>query len=442
MTDYNGFMVNNMEYIHVRDVLAGAYEGKTVMLRGWVHRIRKQKKMVFVLLRDPTGVIQTVVKEAVVSETEYEDSARMLIESLVTLKGTVHPDSRAAGGFEVQVDEIEILHFAEEFPLTENLSTEFLNDNRHLWMRSRKLTNVLKVRDEVFRSAREYLRQHDFYETTSPMFVGTMGEEGGDLFEVEYFGRKMYLTQTSQMHLEPQLFAMERVFTLAPSFRGEKSRTRKHLTEFWHLEAEEAWCDHECNIRRQEELITHMCHAVVKNRGPELEELSVDPEKLLSVKTPFERMSYSEAIDVCQAAGLDLKWGQDIRTEAEDILTRVRDSFLFVEYYPKEIKSFYMKNNEDDPRTYKNNDLLLPRGFGEVIGGSQREDKADVILENLARIGDDPEKYKWYIDIRRYGSVEHSGFGVGIDRFITWMLDLEHIRDCVPFPRTVSRTYP
>ncbi len=423
-------------------MLEGKTEGEKVMLRGWVHRIRKQKKMIFVLLRDPSGVVQTVVKKSVVSEEEYADAEKMLIESLITLSGTVNADSRAEGGYEVQVDEIKVLHFSEEFPITEHQSTEFLNDNRHLWMRSRRMTNVLKVRDEVFRSAREYLRKKEFYETTSPMFVSTLGEEGADLFEVGYFGRKIFLTQTSQMHLEPQLFAMERVFTLAPSFRAEKSRTRKHLTEYWHLEAEEAWCDHECNLKRQEGLISYMCHAVADNRREDLDELGVDPERLYGVKPPFDRMTYAEAIEVCQSAGLKIKWGEDIRTEAEKILTDDRDKFLFVECYPKEIKSFYMKNNEADPRTYKNNDLLMPQGFGEVIGGSQREDDASILLQNLERVGDDPAKYKWYIDIRRYGSVEHSGFGVGMDRLITWMLDLEHIRDCVPFPRTVSRVYP
>lgn len=431
-----------MEFIHIGDILTGDYEGKTVNLRGWVHRIRKQKKMVFVLLRDPTGVVQTVIKPATVGEEAYADAQRMLIESLVVMKGTVKADSRAVGGFEVQVNEMNVLHFAEEFPITENQSIEFLNDNRHLWIRSRKMTNVLRVRDEVFRAAREYLRNNGFLETTCPMFVSTMGEEGAELFEVEYFGRKVYLTQTSQMHLEPQLFALEKVFILAPSFRAEKSRTRKHLTEFWHLEVEEAWCDHDCNIKRQEELISHISKSVAENRPKELEELGVDKERLLEVEPSFDRMTYSEAIEYCQSKGLKIEWGEDIRTEAERLLTDDRDNFLVIEYYPKEIKSFYMKHNENDPRTYKNNDVLAPHGFGEIIGGSERETDAQRLIDNLLRIGDDPEKYKWYIDIRRYGSVQHSGFGVGVDRLITWMLNLDHIRDCIPFPRTVTRVYP
>ncbi len=426
----------------INEVLDGKHDGESIHLRGWVHRIRKQKNMVFVLLRDPSGVVQAVIKEGNVSQKEYDAAQSMLIESLVAIHGAVKADERAPEGYEIQVDTLEVLHYAEEFPLTENLSIELLNDYRHLWMRSRKLTNALKVRDEVFRAAREYLRQNGFYETTSPMFVSTIGEEGAELFEVDYFGTKIYLTQTSQMHLEPQLFAMEKVFTLAPSFRGEKSRTRKHLTEFWHLEAEEAWCDHECNIKRQEELITHICHSVAKNRLSELEELNVSPDRLLDIETPFDRMTYSEAIQICQEEGLDIEWGDDLRTEAESILTDERESFLFVEFYPKEIKSFYMKHNEEDPRTYKNNDLLAPEGYAEIIGGSQREDDVNKLLENLKRIGDDPEKYKWYLDIRRYGSVIHSGFGVGMDRLITWMLKLDHIRDVVPFPRTVTRTYP
>lgn len=435
-------MVKIVSYIHVSDVLEGKYEGKKVHLRGWVHRIRKQKKMVFVLLRDPSGVVQTVIKKTVVSEQEYADAEKMLVESLVLMEGVVKADSRAEGGYEIQVEEFEVLHFAEEFPITEHQSTEFLNDNRHLWMRSRKLTNVLKIRDEVFRATREYLRNNGFYETTCPMFVSTMGEEGAELFEVDYFGKKMYMTQTSQMHLEPQLFAMEKVFILAPSFRAEKSRTRKHVTEFWHLEVEEAWCDHECNMKRQEELISYMCHAVAKNRKLELNELGLDAARLLAVNPPFDRMTYGDAIESCQKAGIDIKWGDDIRAEAEEYLTKESDNFLFVQYYPKEIKSFYMKHNPDDPRTYKNSDLLAPRGFGEVIGGSERETDAQRLIDNLLRIGDDPEKYKWYIDIRRYGSVPHSGFGVGVDRMITWMLELEHIRDSIPFPRTVSRVFP
>lgn len=431
-----------MSYVPIGKILEGKHEGKTIKVRGWVHRIRKQKKMVFALLRDPSGVVQTVIKEKIVSADEYADAEKMLIESLVSVSGAVKADERAEGGYEIQVEELEVLHFAEEFPITEDQSIEFLSDNRHLWMRSRAMTNVLKVRDEVFRSAREYLRENGFYETTSPMFVGTMGEEGAELFTVEYFGKKMYLTQTSQMHLEPQLFALERVFTLAPSFRGEKSRTRKHLTEFWHLEAEEAWCDHECNIKRQEELISHICRSVANNCISALRELEISPDRLLRIEPPFERMTYSKAVEHCQSEGLDISWGEDIRTEAEEILTKDRDDFLIIECYPKEIKSFYMKHNPDDPRTYLNNDVLAPEGFGEIIGGSQREDDAQKILENLNRIGDDPKKYEWYIDIRRYGSVEHSGFGVGLDRLITWMLKLEHIRDCVPFPRTVTRVYP
>ncbi|RDE14425.1 MAG: asparagine--tRNA ligase [Candidatus Thorarchaeota archaeon] len=435
-------MVKYMKYVHVRDVLEGKYDGKKVALRGWVHRIRKQKTMVFALLRDHSGVVQTVIKQGSVSNQTYADADRMLVESLITLEGVAKADPRAEGGYEVQVDKLQVLQFAEEFPITEDQSVEFLNDYRHLWLRSRKITNILKVRDEVFYSSREYLRKNGFYETTSPMFVATMGEEGAEMFEVDYFGRKAYLTQTSQMHLEPQIVALERVFTLAPSFRAEKSRTRKHLTEYWHLEVEEAWCDHEANLKRQEELISYICQSVAKNRREELKELGVDYAKLEQVKPPFDRITYGEAVEICSKAGLDIKWGEDIRTEAEEILTRDSDKFLFVQFYPKEIKSFYMKHNEADPRTYRNDDLLAPRGFGEIIGGSQREDEESRIIENLQRIGDDPAKYKWYIELRKYGSVEHSGFGVGIDRLITWMLNLEHIRECVPFPRDVRRLYP
>ncbi len=431
-----------MSFLHTEEVKSEKYVGKEVKLRGWVYRIRKQKKMVFVVLRDVTGIIQTVIKKDVVSEKEFKDATDMLVESAVEIKGIVKEDKRAVGGYEIQVNNLNVIHFAEDFPITKDKSVEFLMDKRHLWVRSLKLVNVAKVRAEVFRAAREYLTDNGYFETTGPMIVGQKGEEGSQLFEVNYFGRTAYLTQTSQMYLEAMIFGLEKVFTLAPSFRAEKSKTRKHVTEFWHLEVEEAFCDFDCNIRTQENLISHIAQSVADNCQKELEFLEVDPERLRVVKPPFPRITYSEAIEKLQQQGLKIKWGEDIRTEAEDILSRDLEKPLIITHYPKAIKAFYMKENPDDPRTVLCNDMIAPEGYGEIIGASVRETDVNKIIELLKRDGDDPAKYEWYLDLRRFGSVPHAGFGVGVDRMITWMLKLEHIRDSIPFPRTINRISP
>ncbi len=431
-----------MAFLHTEEVKSDKYVGKEVSLRGWVYRIRKQKKMVFVVLRDVTGIIQTVIKKDVVSEEEFNNATDMLVESAIEIKGIVKEDKRAVGGYEVHVTKLNVIHFAEDFPITKNKSVEFLMDKRHLWVRSLKLVNVAKVRAEVFRAAREYLSENGYFETTGPMIVGQKGEEGSQLFEVNYFGRTAYLTQTSQMYLEAMIFGLEKVFTLAPSFRAEKSKTRKHVTEFWHLEVEEAFCDFECNIKTQENLISYIAQSVADNCQKELEFLEVDPERLRVVKPPFPRITYSDAIEKLQQQGLKIKWGEDIRTEAEDILSRGLQKPLIITHYPKAIKAFYMKENPDDPRTVLCNDMIAPEGYGEIIGASVRETDVNKIIELLKRDGDDPAKYEWYLDLRRYGSVPHAGFGVGVDRMITWMLKLEHIRDSIPFPRTINRITP
>ncbi len=431
-----------MAFLHTEEVKSDKYVGKEVSLRGWVYRIRKQKKMVFVVLRDVTGIIQTVIKKDVVSEEEFNNATDMLVESAIEIKGIVKEDKRAVGGYEVHVTKLNVIHFAEDFPITKDKSVEFLMDKRHLWVRSLKLVNVAKVRAEVFRAAREYLSENGYFETTCPMIVGQKGEEGSQLFEVNYFGRTAYLTQTSQMYLEAMIFGLEKVFTLAPSFRAEKSKTRKHVTEFWHLEVEEAFCDFECNIKTQENLISYIAQSVADNCQKELEFLEVDPERLRVVKPPFPRITYSDAIEKLQQQGLKIKWGEDIRTEAEDILSRGLQKPLIITHYPKAIKAFYMKENPDDPRTVLCNDMIAPEGYGEIIGASVRETDVNKIIELLKRDGDDPAKYEWYLDLRRYGSVPHAGFGVGVDRMITWMLKLEHIRDSIPFPRTINRITP
>ncbi len=431
-----------MAFLHTEEVKSDKYVGKEVSLRGWVYRIRKQKKMVFVVLRDVTGIIQTVIKKDVVSEEEFNNATDMLVESAIEIKGIVKEDKRAVGGYEVHVTKLNVIHFAEDFPITKDKSVEFLMDKRHLWVRSLKLVNVAKVRAEVFRAAREYLSENGYFETTGPMIVGQKGEEGSQLFEVNYFGRTAYLTQTSQMYLEAMIFGLEKVFTLAPSFRAEKSKTRKHVTEFWHLEVEEAFCDFECNIKTQENLISYIAQSVADNCQKELEFLEVDPERLRVVKPPFPRITYSDAIEKLQQQGLKIKWGEDIRTEAEDILSRGLQKPLIITHYPKAIKAFYMKENPDDPRTVLCNDMIAPEGYGEIIGASVRETDVNKIIELLKRDGDDPAKYEWYLDLRRYGSVPHAGFGVGVDRMITWMLKLEHIRDSIPFPRTINRITP
>jgi len=427
-----------MTFLHIKEAEKKA--GQKVNLRGWIYRHRQTKKFVFIVLRDVTGTLQCIIPAE--NESLYNKSSGLLIESSIEISGTIKKDDRAPTGYELSVESLNIISPAERFPITKDQSTEFLLDVRHLWIRSQKLKNIFVVRDEVLRAAREYFHNRKFYEVNGPMFVPTKGEEGSELFELKYFDRKVYLTQTAQMYLEAAIFSLEKVFTIGPAFRAEKSRTRKHVTEFLMLEAEEAFCDLDGLLKTQEELVSHIVQSVIRNCGEQLKELDVNVENLKKVNPPFERIKYEDAIKILQKKGSKIKHGEDIGTDDEKLLTADKEKPVFITHWPRKIKAFYMKVNPENPETVLCADMQAPKGYAEISGSSVREESSKIIIENLKKEGDDPKKYKWYLELRDYGSVPHAGFGIGIARLISWICSLDHIRDAIPFPRMINRVYP
>ncbi len=430
------------EAVCIGRVLSLAKPGDEVMIRGWIYRTRSSGAIVFAVVRDSTGIIQITAKKGNLPDEDLDAAKSALIESSVSVVGKVAEDKRAPGGMEVRASSFRIVGTGQPFPITEYQSEELLLDNRHLWIRSREQNAVMKVKASIMEGAREWLKENRFTEVTPPIFTQNACEGGVTLFKLKYFDGEAYLSQSAQMYLEALIFSLERVYSLTPSFRAEKSRTTRHLTEYWHLELEEAWTDNAGNMEIQEGLVSAMVQKAVKERREELVLLGRDPETLKEVLPPFKRMKYSEVIDSLKEKQFDVSWGSDLGAVEERAVTSDEKVPVFVTNFPKECKAFYMKEDPDDPRTYKCADLLAPEGYGEVIGGSERETDLAKLIERLEVQGVPISAYEWYLDLRRYGSVPHSGFGLGIERIVRWVCKLEHIRDAVPFPRTVARAYP
>ena len=422
----------------ISEVLEGKAKG-IVHLRGWIHRKRVQGNIIFFSLRDSTGVIQLAVKKDGVSEKEFKDAEKALIESTITVKGEVKKDERAPGGFEVQVKSFGVIHFSEIFPIGKDQSTEFLLDVRHLWLRSLHLTNIMKARAEIVKDLRLCFDERTFIEVAPPIITTSACEGGSTLFEFDYFGQKAYLTQSGQLYNEAFITALEKIFILAPSFRAEKSRTVKHLTEYWHLEEEAAFFDNEDNMLLQEQMIEFVAQRLAKS--PLLRNFNRTAEELKEVKAPFHRLSYDKAIEKLQELGSNVEWGDDFGVEHEGLLTKELHKPLFVHDWPLKAKPFYMEP-ADDGEHVKNADVLAPQGHGEIIGGSERIWEYDKLVQRMKEQDLNLKDYAWYLDLRKYGSVPHSGFGLGIERLVKWLLNLEHIRDAVPFPRVINRAYP
>lgn len=428
---------------HVEDVLSGKFEDKEIHLRGWVHRWREQGKILFVILRDASGVLQCAVKKGALPDDQFEEAQKAnLLESSIEVHGTAKKDPRAPGGWEVQAAGFHAIHVGDVFPITENQSTELLLDFRHLWLRSQQLTRLMKVKHVLLASVREWLNHEGFYETTPSVITKIAGEGGATLFPFKYFDQQAYLSQTAQMYLEVLMFSLEKVYSITPSFRAEKSRTTRHLAEFSHLEVETAWAGQEENLQIQEELVAHAVQSLVKKCAGLLKDLGRDPEDLKRVKAPFPRLDYGEAIERLQDLGEKISWGDDLGAPQERKLTEKNQVPIFITNFPKAIKAFYMKVNAEKPDTVQCADLLAPEGYGEIIGGSVREENNDLLIERLVKEGANLQNYQWYLDLRRYGSIPHAGFGLGVERLLQWIVKGEHIRDMTPFPRTINRAYP
>lgn len=427
--------------VEIRDL--GRHVGERVTVRGWVEATRGHGKVAFVVVRDGTGVVQGVVLKKALDEATWETCESLTQESVVALTGEVKADDRAPGGFELGVSGIELESLAEEYPIQpKEHGVEFLLDHRHLWLRSSQQRAGLKVRAEVEQAIHDFLYNNDFVRIDTPILTGSIGEHAGTLFETDYFGEKAYLAQTGQLYVEAACPAFKRVYCFGPTFRAEKSKTRRHLTEFWMVEPEVAFADSEDNMRLQEDFVSYLVERALERCAEELKVLERDTGKLEQVTAPFPRLDYTDAVARLQEKGIDVEWGQDLGATDELALTEDYELPLFVYNYPKQAKAFYMKENPEDTRTVLCNDLLAPEGYGEIIGGSQREDDLDRLRERIREEKLPEEAYAWYLDLRRYGTFPHSGFGLGVERTVAWITGKHHIREFIPFPRLMNRLYP
>jgi asparaginyl-tRNA synthetase len=417
-------------------------EGKEVTVAGWVYNRRVHGNLLFIDLRDSTGIIQISIHKDKVPQKVFRDVERATRESSVIAKGTVRSDKRAPGGYEIDLIDFHIVGLAEEWPLPVDAGVDVLFDKRHLHLRGEKQTSIMKIRAEVFEALREWFRQDDWTEVHPPMIISASVEGGATLFKMDYFGEVAYLTQSSQFYLEAMIQSLEKVYCIAPSFRAEKSKTPRHLTEYWHAEAEGAWMDLEDITRVEEGLVSHVCQTVADKRGKDLEKLGRMPDDLASVKAPFERISYGEAIERVKKKGVKIEYGDDMGADEELKLTEDLTKPIFVLEYPKSLKAFYHYPKPSDPTVVLCGDCLAPEGYGEIIGGGQRIYDKDTLISRIKEEKLKPQDYEWYIDLRRYGTVPHSGFGLGVDRLVRWVCKLDHIRAAIPFPRYLTRRTP
>ncbi|MCL6500728.1 MAG: asparagine--tRNA ligase [Candidatus Pacearchaeota archaeon] len=431
-----------MGYISVQQALDK--KRGTVALRGWVYRESKLKDKIFIVLRDSTNIVQCVIKKNKVTEKEWVAASKLLIESSVVLEGSLKEDKRAPTGYEVEVSKLQVISYAEPFPITKEINEALLLDRRHLWIRSRKMTAILKIRSTVFGAIHEFFRARGFYEFQSPIIIPGGAEEGPTLFEIKYFDKKAYLTQTWQLYAESAIFALEKIYTIAPSFRAEKSKTARHLTEYWHAEMELPWVDLNGLIDYAEKLIRHIVKRVLENNQKEMEILNRDVKKLKPILTKsFARITYDDALKLLKKNfNIAIPWGKDLRTIEEDKLSRLFDTPVFVTHYPKEIMAFYKPRDPKNPRVALCFDLIGPEGHGELIGGSIRDLDIEELKRSLKSKGEKIEDYSYYLDTRRYGSVPHGGFGMGVERVVKWLCDLATIKDAIAFPRTPERFRP
>ncbi|MCW3976333.1 MAG: asparagine--tRNA ligase [Candidatus Bathyarchaeota archaeon] len=432
-----------VKFTDISEIFAGK-EKRTVHIHGWLHHKRSSGGVQFLLIRDGTGIIQTTLKKDDVPEEAYQQIDRLPVESTVEIEGTVKEDERAPGGCELSIHDIRILHeVKEEFPIAKKYhGPEFLMDHRHLWLRNEKMQAMLKIRSKILESSREWFLSHGYIEFQSPVIITAAVEGGSTLFELKYFNRKAYLTQSWQLHAEAAIASVGKIFTIAPSFRAEKSRTRRHLTEYWHIEAEEPWCDLKKTMKVQEELVTHVLHELAKDLPREMETFGRDPKDLLKIKPSFPRITYDQAAEMLRKEGVSVAWGEDLTWEQQKVLSFKFQTPFFITHFPKSAKAFYHKPDPERSDVTLSDDLQAPEGYGELIGGGQRIHDLDELLERIKEEELDAKNYRWYIELRKFGPVPHAGFGLGLERLIMWVCKLDHIRDAIPFPRTLTRIYP
>jgi asparaginyl-tRNA synthetase len=432
----------------IGEVISGGHEGEHAALRGWLHHIRTGGGILFLQLRDGTGMIQCTLKKDSVDAKEFEQLAAIPVESTIEISGVVRKDSRAPGGYEIAGDKVTVLYQAEgDFPIARGKpelshGPDFLLDKRHLDVRSHRLLTIMRIRARLVDELRKWLTEHGYLEVQMPILVNAAVEGGSTLFEVKYFDQKAYLTQSWQLYAEAMISSVGKIFTVAPSFRAEKSKTIRHLTEYWHLEVEEPWLDLDGLMRLEEQLVSSACRKIAESMPEELKLVGRDPKELEKVEPPFTRLRYDEAVRLVQKSKPDFEWGRDMGWGEEKILTEGFDKPFFVTHFPKETKAFYHMPDPKNPALTLSVDLLAPEKYGEITGGGQRIHDLKQLLVRISEEHLKPEDYEWYVDLRRYGTVPHSGFGMGIERTLAWICKLDHIRDAIAFPRLINRIYP
>lgn len=418
--------------------------GETIKLGAWLANKRSSGKIAFLQLRDGSGFVQGVVAKADVPEELFTKAKALTQETSMYVIGEVIKDERSSFGFELQVKDIEIIHEAVDFPITpKEHGTEFLMDNRHLWLRSRKQHAIMKIRNEIIRATYEFFNENGYSKVDPPILTGSAPEGTSELFQTKYFDEDAYLSQSGQLYMEAAAMALGKVFSFGPTFRAEKSKTRRHLIEFWMIEPEMAFMEFEESLEVQEQFVAHIIQSVLKNCKLELERLDRDVSKLEHIQAPFPRISYDDAITFLHEKGFnDIVWGDDFGSPHETAIAEHYEKPVFITHYPIGIKPFYMQPHPDRDDVVLCADLIAPEGYGEIIGGSERIHDYDLLKQRLAEHKLDEKAYAWYLELRKQGSVPHSGFGLGLERTVAWISGAEHVREAIPFPRLLNRLYP
>jgi asparaginyl-tRNA synthetase len=428
--------------IYIKDLKN--HVGEEVTLKGWLFNKRSSGKVKFLILRDGTGYLQCIVFKGNVSEDVFETASGLTQESSFEVTGTVKAEERAMGGVELDATDVKLVTLAEEYPITKKEhGIEFLIDHRHLWLRSKKQVAIMKIRHRVIKAIRDFFDDRGFTLFDPPIITPNACEGTSTLFEFDYFDLgKAYLTQSGQLYAEAGALALGKVYTFGPTFRAEKSKTRRHLTEFWMVEPEMAYYDLDDDMDLAEEFLEYIVQTVLADNKEELATLERDTSKLECVKRPFPRISYDEAVEILKKEGVEFEWGNDLGGADETIISSKYDRPVMVHRYPSEVKAFYMKRDPENEKLALAVDVLAPEGYGEIIGGSQREDSLDALLTRIKEHNLPQEFFEWYLDLRRYGSVPHSGFGLGLERTVSWICGIDHLREAIPFPRMIYRNTP
>ncbi|SFH49143.1 asparaginyl-tRNA synthetase [Tindallia magadiensis] len=430
------------KYVSIEKI--SRFEGEEVSIRGWLFNKRSSGKIVFLQVRDGSGFIQGVVIKKEVDSDVFDLCKEITQESSIIVSGIVQKDDRSKLGFELLVKNVAMVSPAEEgYPISlKEHGTDFLMDYRHLWMRTPKQNAILRIRDEINLSIRNYFHDNGFVLIEPPVITPTSCEGTTDLFGIDYFGEDAYLSQTGQLYAEAAAMAFGKVYSFGPTFRAEKSKTRKHLNEFWMVEPEMAYVTFEENLVIQENLISHIVQTVLSNRRQELAELERDTSLLEKIKPPFPRITYTDAVEMLQNADFEFTWGDDFGAPHESYIASKYEKPVFITHFPAEMKPFYMEPCPENPNVILGADLIAPEGYGEIIGGSQRIHDLDLLLKKMKEDNLPEDPYQWYIELRKYGSVPHSGFGMGLERTVAWICGIDHIRQTIPFARTLNRIYP